>query len=321
MAKIISTSKFERMLVTANARLEKTKEKVEMYKARLENQVSKLSKITPDFADYSNSWDFMKKYGEKAGNLLYSYQSNLDRINELQKDIAYEQRNIDNLKAQIQRINDENSSLLDSTNIIVNKFEEVLATYKVEYMNAAIANCKKHYEYVHANLDKWKAIISKAKSELPWYYTSDNFKYYSRGYLKYENGIQYYRWGHGDNEWKEVTEDMQELYLSYLRTKQSLKSDAVTYNNLNDYLTKKKNDLIDDWNAKILTVADKCKKFGLNIDKIKINVDMKPITAGNIDMWITDGSDRRIYARMIIAAEYSDKVSAHIRFIVTEKRM
>ena len=31
MAKIISTSKFERMLVTANARLEKTKEKVEMY--------------------------------------------------------------------------------------------------------------------------------------------------------------------------------------------------------------------------------------------------------------------------------------------------
>ena len=321
MAKIISTSKFERMLVTANARLEKTKEKVEMYKARLENQVSKLSKITPDFADYSNSWDFMKKYGEKAGNLLYSYQSNLDRINELQKDIAYEQRNIDNLKAQIQRINDENSSLLDSTNIIVNKFEEVLATYKVEYMNAAIANYKKHYEYVHANLDKWKAIISKAKKELPWYYTSDNFKYYSGGYLKYENGIQYYRWGHGDNEWKEVTEEMQELYLSYLRTKQSLKSDAVTYKNLNDYLTKKKNDLIDDWNAKILTVADKCKKFGLNIDKIKINVDMKPITSGNIDMWITDGSDRRIYARMIIAAEYSDKVSAHIRFIVTEKRM
>ena len=48
---------------------------------------------------------------------------------------------------------------------------------------------------------------------------------------------------------------------------------------------------------------------------------MKPITTGNIDMWITDGSDRRIYARMIIAAEYSDKVSAHIRFIVTEKRM
>ena len=139
--------------------------------------------------------------------------------------------------------------------------------------------------------------------------------------MKYENGIQYYRWGHGDNEWKEVTEDMQELYLSYLRTKQSLKSDAVTYKNLNDYLTKKKNDLIDDWNAKILTVADKCKKFGLNIDKIKINVDMKPITTGNIDMWITDGSDRRIYARMIIAAEYSDKVSAHIRFIVTEKRM
>ena len=321
MAKILSTSKFERQIATAEKRLAKYNENLQKYKDRITKQEDKLSKISTDFREYTSSWDFMKIYGDQAGNLLYSYQSNLNRITEIEKEIAYENRLIAKLQAQIDEITTGNNNLLDSTKILVDKFEEVLSDYKKEYIKLTLARYKKHYEYAHKMCPEWKATIKKAKSTLPWYYTSDNFKYYSRGYLKYIDGDLYYLNGHGDKDWKLFTEDMAELYKNYCRAKDSLRSDALRYNSIDEYIDKKREELIDDWNKKILTVADKCKKFGVDVDNITVNINMRPITEGSIDMWIEDGSNHRIYARMIWAAEYSDSVSAHIRFIVTQKKM
>lgn len=63
-------------------------------------------------------------------------------------------------------------------------------------------------------------------------------------------------------------------------------------------------------------VAARVQQKNLDIDNIKINkVDSDPKF---FELLITDGK-RKLYARSIVAAEFSDKMIAHFRFIITER--
>jgi hypothetical protein len=64
-------------------------------------------------------------------------------------------------------------------------------------------------------------------------------------------------------------------------------------------------------------MADKIHDKGLNIENIECtNVHQDPKV---IEMVITDGV-KKLYCRSIIAAEYSDKMVTHFRFIITERK-
>ena len=70
----------------------------------------------------------------------------------------------------------------------------------------------------------------------------------------------------------------------------------------------------DKFDQNIANLADRIKNRGLNIDSLKfeyVTTDPKIF-----QMVITDGV-QKLYARSIIAAEYSEKMIPHLRFIIT----
>ena len=71
------------------------------------------------------------------------------------------------------------------------------------------------------------------------------------------------------------------------------------------------------FNENISVLANKINDKGINIGQLTvkhINDDPKYFT-----LFVTDG-DKNLYARSIYAAQYSDKMIPHIRFIITERK-
>ena len=73
------------------------------------------------------------------------------------------------------------------------------------------------------------------------------------------------------------------------------------------------------YEASIKNMVNKLVKF--NIDKSAMKISYPNAIGRGLEMYITDGKDRQIYARLIWAAEYSVCVAEHLRFIVTEKKL
>lgn len=68
---------------------------------------------------------------------------------------------------------------------------------------------------------------------------------------------------------------------------------------------------------KALIKYNKCKTFG--VDENKVVARHPNVTGKGFTVILTDGKDREIDARVIWAAEYSEFVCPHTRYIVTER--
>lgn len=85
-----------------------------------------------------------------------------------------------------------------------------------------------------------------------------------------------------------------------------------------EFLSWKRGEMEETWKGCVEKLAKKCERFGLNESAIKVS---KPqVTEKGFKCYLTDGTNRIVNARMIWAAEYSDIVSPHTRYIVTERR-
>ena len=83
------------------------------------------------------------------------------------------------------------------------------------------------------------------------------------------------------------------------------------------YMAKMEQETIKSWNNGIILLTDKCHKFGLNEQAIKVSdADMTP---KGFEAVITDETSRVVYVRVIWAAEYSVLVTPHIRYIATQR--
>lgn len=84
-----------------------------------------------------------------------------------------------------------------------------------------------------------------------------------------------------------------------------------------EYVDKEVTNAINQFDADVRELANRIKDKGFNLDKMvisRIHEDPKLF-----EMHITDG-EKNMYARSIIAAEFSEKVRAHYRFIITERK-
>lgn len=95
-------------------------------------------------------------------------------------------------------------------------------------------------------------------------------------------------------------------------------SDEVNrYDNRDAYLADMKKELESSWERCIVNLTKKCQVFG--VDQSKVSTCAPNMTSKGFEVIIQDGKPRVIHARIIWAAEYSDIVEPHIRYIVTER--
>ena len=93
--------------------------------------------------------------------------------------------------------------------------------------------------------------------------------------------------------------------------------DANRYETREAYLAAMKEELEKSWERGIVNLTKKCQAFG--VDESKVSTCAPELTEKGFEVIIRDGQPRVIHARVIWAAEYSDIVQPHTRYIVTER--
>lgn len=101
------------------------------------------------------------------------------------------------------------------------------------------------------------------------------------------------------------------------RCNEIIYDEANNYANRDFYLADMKEELEKSWEQGIVKLTKKCQGFG--IDQAKVRCTHCDMTAKGFETYIEDGQPRFIHARVIWAAEYSDFVQPHIRYLVTER--
>lgn len=108
---------------------------------------------------------------------------------------------------------------------------------------------------------------------------------------------------------KRKMEEASRIYNSYLIVSRK-------YSSKNEYIDKCKEDAEDKFDSNITSIAERLKKQDFIITDIKVmNIHNDPKFYA---MYVTDGV-KKVYCRSIWAAEFSDKMIPHFRFIITNK--
>jgi hypothetical protein len=319
-----STKMLDKQIATAIKNIDKIKANIERYKGLVEKKYAKLLKLYPNMSKYNfeELSDFTTIFGRDNWDLAYGYFDNLDSIKDNEKKLVYEQRHLESL--QNEKSNKENStkSYFDSTQELVNKFEELLKDYKQSYFDDCENKFAKLYNKMKAGYASAKAILKKANDDLPYFfgtYHSYKFSYIMKHYLDVREGmLGYYSIGTYNKKFIPFTEEECNLIEEWKNAYVVVHSDCQRFDTVDLYIEYKMKEVEMDWDSKIRTFADKCLKFGLNMDNVEFIVNNTSIK--ECEFMLKDDSSRVIYGRCIWAAEYSEVVTPHIRFIVTEKR-
>lgn len=180
---------------------------------------------------------------------------------------------------------------------IIKAIEAELISQTKDFFEEFIERTKRwaarNYDYQERQEEKYFPLVEKCKEQL--------------------NEIGTYSWGDIETRNK-VAAIKKELdaYKSYLN-----KARAVTLYHKEEYISRCEKDAESTFKHNINVLANKITDKGLNSATIKVErIDEDP---KYFELFITDGT-KSLYARSILAAEYSDKVATHFRFIITDRR-
>lgn len=319
-----STKMIDKQIATAEKKIQKLQSNIERYKGLAEKKYAKLVKFYPALPKYSFSElrEFTAIFGSAYWDLAYGYFDNLRSIADNEKDLKYEEKHLNNLLTKKENTESTNDEYIKSTQVLVDKFEELLVDYKKAYFDDCEKKFAKLYKKMKDAYPHAKEIIKRANKELPYFfgtYNNYNYNYIAKHFLGVKDGeLGYYSFGTYIKKFVPFTEKECELISEWKVAYNVTHSDCQGFNVLEDYLKYKMEAVSMDWDVKLRTFADKCNKFGLNIDKMEFIINSTSVK--DCEFVIKDNLDRVIYGRCIWAAEFSDVVTPHIRFIVTEKR-
>jgi hypothetical protein len=180
---------------------------------------------------------------------------------------------------------------------IIKAIEAELISQTKEFFEEFIERTKRwadrFYDIQEQQEEKYFPLVEKCKEQL--------------------NEIGTYSWGDIETRNK-VAAIKKELdgYRSILN-----KARAVTLYHKEEYISRCEKEAENTFKHNINVLANKITDKGLNSTTIKVErIDEDP---KYFELYITDGT-KSLYARSILAAEYSDKVATHFRFIITDRR-
>lgn len=132
---------------------------------------------------------------------------------------------------------------------------------------------------------------------------------------KYNNFIKEYETNNEGKSWSVRSKEYREVE-KVIKERNKCKALITRYKTLKDYQDACIKEAEDQFNYNVNAIANRVSEKGLNIEQISCkNIFNDPKF---IEMTITDGN-KNLYCRSILAAEYSDKMIPHFRFIITEK--
>lgn len=183
--------------------------------------------------------------------------------------------------------------------MINNKITELMQDFKVIYMKKIEEHAKIQYKYYSdkKNLEPLEADVKATEKAIEEYKKEKGIRWISyNDYigLKYEKA----------NEKARSKVSQFKAFTKMYKTEKS-------------YLDKCAEDGENRFSSNIAAISDRLIKMNLNVANISIsNVKNDPKF---FEMMLTDG-EKKLYLRSVFAAQFSEKMIPHFRFIITERK-
>lgn len=285
-------NQIKKQIETANKRLEKNNDRVTMYASRIEKGLAKVAKytgkqVTAD--DYENALD-LKGGNAKDWELYFSLNAAIDSKAENEHNVLKEQRNIQLLTAQLQRMEDEQRKQDARNKPLENALRVAMADFRVVWFNRMVDWYGKHYDAMRKALEPAKVRRERAKV------------------CRYHFETMHH--------WSEYRNVRNYLNVVIKAANETIYDDANKYDKP-EYMEIAKKELAISWENGIVKFASKCRNFG--VDEKRISVRFPTLIEKGFEALLQDGTNRVIDARIIWAAEYSEYVCPHTRYIITER--
>lgn len=280
-------NQIRKQVETSAKRLEGFNAKVNMYAERAAKNLALASKrYMKEFTEEN-----FKELFNKDWELEYKIDSALEYRDNNKKDAAREERNLESLKAQLAKMEADAKAKEESEAALKNALIEALAEFKLTWY-------EKMTNYWEGYFTTLRKKLPTAKAKLERCHAIDRVLCYK------------YRW----DEHREVKK-----LLEAIRAEQK----RVIYDEANlfehdEFMSRRKDDMDRTWERGLQILTEKCKSFG--VDETKLTATPTAILVGDgIQVLLRDDKPRVIDARIIWAAEYSELVTPHTRYIVTER--
>lgn len=304
----MKTTQLEKRIEVSKRRIADYERKVNMYTERFQkNNEFGFSLLSVD--DSTDNWrkreennnalygTWKEKYIEKYGKdeffdeyykLIGSANSYIDN----KMNLVRENKNLEYLESELTKVNSDNRSKEDSQKQLKEAIEHILAEFKVSWFETMIEWHHRHYAYIQEQ----KPIVRK------WIEKKDRITCRYHRQFRFNHKIL-------DSRLDEKEKKLRKFILCDM---------AAGYRTLEDYMSWVNRELRMKWSNAVQRLTDKCQDYDIDVEKMEMH--HPSVSSDGFDVVITDGKPRTIHARMIWAAEFSDYVQPHTRYIVTEKR-
>lgn len=183
---------------------------------------------------------------------------------------------------------------------------KILEPFKETWMKMRMDWALGHYEMVQKMYPKYKSDISRIDKVLCDLYNSGHRSLHDKLDNAWCGGSRYTTRENG--------------FLRFHHAKRFVAANAAEFmTEKTAWMSEVKKQLIADWSRCVAKLAKKCEEMDVDINAISITLEPSPTDAG-FEVAFTDGKGREVFARLIWAAEYSDLVSPHLRYIVTSRK-
>ena len=215
-----------------------------------------------------------------------------DYIHDNTKKKGFEEQNIARLKEELAALEAKAKADADNyDNALDAALRSAMADFRVVWFERMMTWHGKHFDIIKAKTPVMKERRARVRS-LQYYF--DTFRHRIPHY-KIRNFLE-----RTANICNEIISD-----------------EVNRYDNRDAYLADMKKELERSWERGIVNLTKKCQVYG--VDQSKVSTCAPNMTSKGFEVIIQDGKPRVINARIIWAAEYSDIVEPHIRYIVTER--
>ena len=215
-----------------------------------------------------------------------------DYIHDNTKKKGFEEQNIARLKEELAALEAKAKADADNyDNALDAALRSAMTDFRIVWFERMMTWHGKHFDFIKAKTPEMKERRERIRRL-----------------------VQYF-----DRYW---TSNKHRRTINFLERKQAICNEIISdevnrYDNRDAYLADMKKELERSWERGIVNLTKKCQVYG--VDQSKVSTCAPNMTSKGFGVIIQDGKPRVIHARIIWAAEYSDIVEPHIRYIVTER--
>lgn len=294
----------EKQIQASEKRIAKFEKNIATYSGRVDKQLEKLQNkglmvTREDFpVEKEKGWKYSYevKVSDRAKEMLtfdqwYGIADNAERERENTDRLADERLHLEELVNDNNRRNEVKQAEEAKDNALLEKLNVVFQPFKGEWMDGMIKWYDAFYDRIHKQLPEAKIAYRELEEE--------------------------YNLLMRQNMFRSPTSEMRTIEEKRKAYGRILSAPPAAWPTKQGYLDNLKPKLEEEFDASIRNLAAKCRDFNLDMNALKIHHPR--MSERGMDVYMTDGKERVVNARMIWAAEESNLVTAHTRYIVTER--